>query len=90
MIDRTDIARQAEELRSGGATDEDILRYLRKAGLTILECIQVLRATTGMSLSDAKHIVHFSDTWSDHRSDHDRFQELLGDVVETIERKRKP
>ena len=77
---------RAREMHAHGAPNEEILRYLRANGASILESMRVFKNVLGLSLGEAKQTVHFSDTRSDMRDEHNRMHDVLNDVVETLSR----
>jgi hypothetical protein len=77
---------ESEKLQKLGGTTEDILGLYRRSGLSILESMQFLTKLTNVSLAEAKRIVHFSETWSDIRADHDRFDSAVEDAVGSVKR----
>jgi hypothetical protein len=72
------------DMQARGAPSEEILAYLRSNGASILESMRILKNVLGLSLAEAKQIVHFSETWSDMRDEHDRIHDVLEDVVKAI------
>ncbi len=68
-------------LRDNGSID-DVLSLWRTNGLTILHSIQALRHLTDRSLTNAKEVVHNSQTWSDLREANDRFHNELERLAE--------
>jgi ribosomal protein L7/L12 len=58
---------------------DDVISRMRSLGLNKIECIKVIRAHLGVSLGEAKDIVHLSPAWADRfDSDnalHDAFEQ---------------
>jgi ribosomal protein L7/L12 len=52
-------------MRSDGKTIEQVLAVLRAESLSIIDSIRVIRELTGMSLREAKQVIHNSATWMD-------------------------
>jgi hypothetical protein len=61
---------------------EDALRYLRDAGMSIIQSMRVMMRVRGYSLAEAKRIVHSSDTWADQRAAHEEVHEQLAHALE--------
>jgi hypothetical protein len=59
---------EADRLRNAGESAEEILRDFRRRGLTKVESVAVLAGCSGISLTDAKRIVHESATWADAKA----------------------
>ena len=57
--------------------EEDALRYLRDAGMSIIQSMRAMTRARGYSLAEAKQLVHGSDTWADQRAANDEFHEQL-------------
>jgi len=74
----------ADRLHAGESLD-DILRFLRANGATIVESIKTTMTLTDVSLAEAKRIVHNSAAWRDRRADHDAFHRLLEESAEAVE-----
>jgi len=88
MTDNSEVFARSQELHARGASTEEILRYYRDSGVSILHSIQMLRKLTNVSLAEAKQVVHLSQTWADLREEHDRFHTALEDTVKSIEQKK--
>lgn len=76
--------RFARSLQQSGEGTEAILVRLRAEGFSILQCIASMREVGGMSLREAKLIVHSSKAWSDVIPQYEALQERLHDQVERI------
>jgi hypothetical protein len=64
-----------------GNSIEEVLRYLRSNGFSVLDSIKVTMRLTGVSLAEAKQVVHTSEAWSDRRAMHDAFHRgLIGET----------
>jgi len=68
-------------MRDAGQTVDDILTRLRADGATPVGCIRVLTETHGLSLAEAKPVVHDSPAWADQRAAHD---ELHADLARAL------
>ena len=77
MIDTDEAEAIGLELLGAGHPTEEILAAWRERGLSILCSIQCLSHITGMTLGEAKEIVHGSVAWSDLRPEHDRLHDEL-------------
>lgn len=60
-----------------GNSIADVLRSLRSNGFSVLDAIKVMMRLTGVSLAEAKQVVHTSEVWSDRRAMHDAFHHGL-------------
>ncbi|GAB3444137.1 hypothetical protein [Actinophytocola sediminis] len=69
--------RAVEEMLTSERDEEEILRYLRGAGFSIIESMRVMIKSCGHSLAEAKQVVHNSETWADGREGNERFHENL-------------
>lgn len=70
---------ELNSLVQSGADAETLLVAMRRNGCTKTESIKRLMRLSGMSLAEAKVVVHKSQAWRDVRESHDRFQERLLD-----------
>jgi len=83
-MDRYRLATECRKLNDSGADLEDILTYLRNEGCSKIDSIVVLHEVLGISLGDAKGLVHCSSTWRDVREQDDAFHDqLIEALVET-------
>jgi ribosomal protein L7/L12 len=77
----------AQGMKDRGAGVEDILEALRSRSPSILHSIKVMRDLMTISLQDAKHLVHYSRTWSDVRDSisavHERAEMIAEDLGAT-------
>ena len=60
-----------------GKPVEDVLGYLRTQGCSKTDSIIILTKAKGLSLTEAKRLVHFSNVWADVRDRDEEFHELL-------------
>ena len=72
------IEARASELAGSHDDWEAVLKILRSEGFSKTECIRATVEVRGLSLPDAKRLVHESETWSDVRGSHDQ---LVDEVV---------
>ena len=54
-------------LVSSGMDKEGLMRAMRERGLSKIESMRMLRDHGGMTLRDAKRIVHLSSAWADRK-----------------------
>lgn len=69
----------ARHLIDGGESVESVLKYMRSAGLSQIECVKAVKSLMGGNLGQAKEIVHFSETWSDARPYQEQLHKDLSD-----------
>jgi hypothetical protein len=62
---------------AAGAGDDEVLGLLRQRGLGKRDCVLVIRAATGMTINEARQLVHDSPVWADHREADERIEEAL-------------
>lgn len=67
----------SSQLRACPAGSAEAVAFLRREGFSKIESIYVFVHERGLSLSEAKLVVHTSDTWSDVRDRDDQFHEDL-------------
>jgi ribosomal protein L7/L12 len=72
----------AKRLHDAGEGREVVLRDLRAAGASVIESLKVVRHIYGLSLEEAKPIVHLSDAWADLREAHDQLHRSIEEAVE--------
>lgn len=75
---------KCEKLIQDGANIEDLLEYMRRTGLSIVESMALLIQLKDMSLVEAKRVVHHSATWADLRDAHDQFHDELFSSIEKV------
>jgi ribosomal protein L7/L12 len=80
--EQTAIASDAKKLLNSGADHEIVLGFLRERGFNKLESIKTLISTTGISLNEAKQIVHNSRAWQDTFS---RDEELHASLMKAVQ-----
>jgi len=71
-------------LKSDNST-ESILSFLKESGCSKIDSMRVLMELMGLSLGEAKQVVHLSEAWRDTRDSDDRFHESLQRVAEDIQ-----
>jgi len=63
----SEMAAIARAMRDREAGIEEILEALRDKSPSIIQSIKTIRDVLNLSLQEAKHLVHYSRTWSDMR-----------------------
>jgi ribosomal protein L7/L12 len=64
-----------------GEDPEQIIALLRSQSASIMDCIKVMREVLGISLGEAKQLVHFSNAWADLRKSYEDTHGIASDVV---------
>jgi ribosomal protein L7/L12 len=82
--EQTAIVSDAAKLIKSGADHEIVLGFLRERGFNKLDSMKALVNTTGMSLGDAKNIVHHSRAWQDTFAKDEEFHASLLKAVEAL------
>ncbi|MCO5068797.1 MAG: hypothetical protein M9910_08990 [Kiritimatiellae bacterium] len=77
MKNQSELLRYCQQVLKDGANQEDIVRYLRTQGLSKVTSLPVLVQVLGISLDQAKQLVHSSATWNDVRIRDEKFQTSL-------------
>jgi ribosomal protein L7/L12 len=83
-VEQAAVASDAEKLINSGADNEIVLGFLRERGFNKLDSIKALIGATGMSLGDAKNIVHHSRAWQDSFARDEEFHASLLKAVQTL------
>jgi ribosomal protein L7/L12 len=78
------IASDAGRLIHSGAGHEIVLGFLRERGFNKLDSMKALISVTGMSLGDAKNIVHHSRAWQDSFARDEEFHASLLKAVQSL------
>jgi hypothetical protein len=74
----------ARQMLADGKTLEDVWRYLRDGGLSIIESKYATMHLTGMSARDAQVALYCSDTWRDLRPAIDQLEAAVLELVEEM------
>jgi hypothetical protein len=82
--EQTAVASDAEKLINSGADHEIVLGFLRERGFNKLDSIKALISATGMSLGNAKGIVHHSRAWQDSFARDEEFHASLLKAVQAL------
>ena len=72
-----DFRKMAIRLRDAGASTDEWLLELRKAGATQIDLLKVVRDVRDVPLSEAKEMVDRSPVWDDRRDVNQRLREDL-------------
>jgi len=86
LAEQDNIASEAARLFGLGADHDLVLGFLREKGLNKLASIKALVKTTGVSLGNAKEIVHHSRVWQDVYERDTKFHEQLWKLVEEMKK----
>jgi uncharacterized protein YPO0396 len=84
MANRQQLIAECKKLSDNGADFEGLIAYLRSAGCWKIDSIAILRETLGISLSDAKQLVHRSSTWRDLRGQDDALHDEIIDALASM------
>ena len=85
---RKQLLRSARQMQLRGRSVEEILVSLRDEGASAMESIKAMRELLGISLGEAKDLVHHSHAWSDLRGLHEAVHDkaAVEDTDELAER----
>lgn len=73
---------KVREMRMAECPVDDTIAWMRQAGLHKISCIKLVRKYWGVSLGEAKDLVHLSPAWDDVRERDDRFHDALEEGLE--------
>ena len=73
-----------QRLIDSGASQVELIAAMRDAGLSIIPSIKLLVHFYGLSFSEAKAAVHFSETWADCREANDALHDAAEAAAKTI------
>jgi len=82
--EQTAVASDAERLLQSGADHEIVLAFLRERGFNKLDSIKALVGISGISLGDAKNVVHNSRAWQDVFTRDEEFHASLEKAVQAL------
>lgn len=82
--DRDALIEAAKGLLDRDADREGVLRFLRAKGCSKVDSISILIELAGVSLAEAKRVVHFSDAWRDVRENDEALHELMERAVDQL------
>ncbi|HET8669751.1 MAG TPA: hypothetical protein VFM05_03720 [Candidatus Saccharimonadales bacterium] len=63
--DLESMMKECQKRASRGASSEDLILYLRREGITIVESMKVLKEIYKLSLGEAKELVTAHPAWAD-------------------------
>ena len=75
--ERPSVASHARKLLEAGENYDVVLAFLRAEGVTKLDSIKLFCEVAGLSLLDAKRLVHNSDVWTDSFQRDEKFHASL-------------
>lgn len=78
-----DASRRASDLLIDLHLWNTVLEALREEGFSQAQSIKATVDRLGVSLVEAKKIVHLSETWADVRSENDSFHREMDEAVRT-------
>jgi hypothetical protein len=73
-----------QQLVAEGATQVELIGAMRNAGLSIIPSIKLLVRFYGLSTTDAKVAVHFSETWADCRESNEALHEAAFEAARQL------
>ena len=71
----------ARRMLSEGQDLETIISLLRESGCHKNDSIRIIRELIGVSLGEAKDIVHFSNAWKDVKERDEAFHDVLEEAI---------
>lgn len=77
--------REGQGLKGKGLPMEEILRFFRADGASIIESMKLLTRLENIGLGEAKRIVHFSETWADFRAGSEELHERAEKAAKELE-----
>lgn len=75
--DRAELLALARRMEAEGRGTEEVLEAFRARSASIVESMKVMRELKGISLGEAKDLVHYSETWRDLAPAHSHIHEQL-------------
>ena len=69
------ISDEMESLVRSGMPQQQVIHRMRAAALNIVDCMKLIGLFYGLSMNQAKEIVHYSDAWASMRGEYDAFHE---------------
>ena len=85
-FDFTSCLEKARQLQKEGASDEDLLRFVRLEEASMMDSVKLMRQLKGIPLREAQDIIHFSETWADHRESHEQLQKTFAEAFRQLAR----
>lgn len=84
MVDRAELGDRCRSLMDQGMGREGLISFLRQAGCFKIDSIAILMDVLHVDLSEAKPLVHLSETWKDRREEDDLFHERIAEAIEML------
>jgi ribosomal protein L7/L12 len=81
MEDSHELVRQAKDMIQGGEDFEEVVALLKRRNVSKVWSAKILSDAAGVSLEEAKDIVHMSRAWADLREEHDRFHDEVEQAI---------
>ena len=81
-LDRDRLLEDAREMLAGTHDIEQVLLFIRSGGFGMLDSIKAIMVLSGVSLGEAKRLVHTSPVWADRRAEHDALHRALDAVAQ--------
>ena len=75
----------SKEMLEDGKDIQAVLTFARESGCSKTDAMRLLILLQGISLAEAKQLVHFSEAWKDTKQQDEEFQDRLQSVVEDQE-----
>ena len=66
---------------SSGSSNEDVLLFLRKSGVTKVTSIGIVSRVLKIDAQNAKKLVHDSAAWADLKETHEEFQRNINKLM---------
>jgi hypothetical protein len=79
-----------QQIVDAGASQTELIAAMRDAGISIVPSIKLLARFYGLSSSDAKSAVHFSETWADCRESNDALHDAAEIAAKELGFKESP
>lgn len=73
---------EARQRAAGGEDLDATIAFMRREGFWIIPCIKAVRTLRGVSLGEAKDLVHLSPAFADQREAHDAFHDVAEQSLE--------
>lgn len=79
MSTQEEVLKECRDKLARGEHLEDVIRILRDGGFSKVHSIKALVDLGQGNMNEAKHIVHYSQTWADVRERDEEFHRELGE-----------
>lgn len=80
---------EGKRLLADGLSIADLIQFFRSKGLSKVSSMRALRDASGISLNEAKALVHNSAAWNSRKENDEQFQEDLWQTVDVLAKDRK-